>query len=143
MKKIILILTLTTLLFSCSKSDDGEKQLEVNKTNMAGDWLYTTVIQPDGKQIPYVNLCSTKKDYVNIIVYSKINAYFYYPDCVPYVSTCNSYYFEGNKIISCFEEFGDAKVVSLTAKTMQLEYDSNKTFGSLTGPARGLILTKK
>ncbi|MBP6754914.1 MAG: hypothetical protein KA210_02105 [Bacteroidia bacterium] len=145
MKKTILLLLVALSFFSCSKSDDdnSEQQLTPNFQNMVGDWEYTTVIKADGSQIPYVHMCSTNKDYAHIIANTKITASFYNPSCQISYSNCDGYYFDGNRIISCFEEFGNARVTSLTASTMKLEYDEDKVFGSLTVQARGLILKKR
>ena len=131
MKKKFSLLVIAISFLSCSKSDNSERQLTPNYQNMVGDWVYTTIIKNDGTQIPYEHWCSTNKDYALIIENTKITAYFYNPTCQISLSNCDAYYFNGNRIISCFEEFGNARVTSLTATTMKLEYDENKSFGSV------------
>lgn len=147
MKKTIILFVATLSLLSCSKNDDdinsSEQQLTPNHQNMAGDWVYTTAIKTDGSQAPYVNFCSTNKDYAHIIVNTEIVSHYYDDICQHNQSTCDNYYFEGNRVKSCFEEFNNARVTSLTSTTMKLEYDEDKAFGSLTFPVRGLILVKR
>lgn len=147
MKKTIILLVATLSLLSCSKNDDNvdssEKQLTPNHQNMAGDWNYSSVTKTDGTQVPYVGFCSTNKDYAHIIVNTRIDSHYYYDMCVHQQSTCDNYYFEGNRIKSCFEEFNNARVTYLTSTTMKLEYDEDKVFGSLGFPVRGLILVKR
>lgn len=145
MKKTILLLVVVLSFIACSKSDEdnSEKQLEVNYQNMTGDWVYTTVIKTDGSQMPYEHWCSSNKDYAHIITNTKITAYFYNPVCSYQVYNCDNYYFNGNRIISCYDAFEDARVTSLTATTMKLEYDEDTVFGSLAVPVRGLILIKR
>ena len=142
MRKLILLITISISFFACSNDDDSS-ELKPNFKNMAGDWVYTTAIKADGSQIPYEQLCSTNKDYAHIIENTEITSHYYYPTCETEQSNCDNYYFNGNKIISCFEEFNNARVTSLTSTTMKLEYDDNKSFGSLSTSVRGLILKKQ
>ncbi|CAM3894790.1 Lipocalin-like domain-containing protein [Flavobacterium branchiophilum] len=143
MKKIILLIVLSFIACSKSDADSTEKQLTPNYQNMVGDWVYTTVIKADGSQAPYVHSCSTNKDFAHIIANTKITSYYYNPFCTEQEYNCNGYYFEGIKIMSCFNDFNEARVTSLTSTTMRLDYDQDKAFGSLTYYARGLILKKR
>ncbi|MCL9804604.1 hypothetical protein NAT51_03665 [Flavobacterium amniphilum] len=144
MKKSIILLFMGLSVLSCSKDDDSsEKQLKPNFKNMVGDWVYTTIIRADGTEEPYNHWCSTNKDYAHIIENTEINSHYYNPTCEIQDWNCDNYYFNGNRIISCFEEFNNARVTSLTSTTMKLEYDDNKVFGSVSGVARGLILKKQ
>jgi hypothetical protein len=146
MKKTILILLVAVSLFSCSKNDDdngGEQQLALNYENMSGDWDYTTVIKADGSEIPYLHRCSINKDFAHIESNATIKSRYYNQICEMQENNCDGYYFNGNRIINCFDDFSNARVTSLTATTMKLEYDEDKSFGSIAVVARGVILKKR
>lgn len=146
MKKIILLVVVTLSFLSCSKNEDGdssEKQLTRNYQNMSGKWYYASIIRPNGSTDPYVHFCTTQKDYSNITPVGIIKAYHYDAGCVSEINTCDSYYFDGNTIRLCFEDFSGGRVTSLTATTMKVEFDDARSFGSISGPgAKGIILTK-
>lgn len=131
-------------LLSCSKDDDNsENQLDLNYQNMVGNWEFTTIIRSNGSEESYPHRCSTNKDYVNIVLNTTITSYYYYPNCIAAQFDCDNYYFQGNQIKNCFEEFNNAHVTYLTASTMKLEYDTDMNFGGVTGTFRAVILKKR
>lgn len=147
MKKIILLLVTLSLL-SCSKNEDSipdtsEKQLTPNAQNMVGIWYYNSIIRANGTTASYVSFCSTKRDYADIISYKKINKHQFFQDCAEGITTCDDYWIDGNRIRSCFDDFNNGRIVSLTATTMKIEYDDVRVFGSIVGDgAKTFILTK-
>jgi hypothetical protein len=144
MKKSFLIVLLSIAFISCSKDDDSsERQLTPNHENMVGEWVYTTIIRANGTEESYPQNCSTKKDFAKILLNTTIVTTNHDFNCTEMYWNCNDYYFQGNRIISCFTEFDDARVTSLTATTMKLEYDDVRNFGSITGMVKGLILKKR
>ncbi len=144
MNNKILLSIIMLFLFSCNKDNyNSEKQLTPNHETMVGDWEYTTIIRANGSEESYPIRCSINKDYAHIILNTKITAHIYGSDCIDEPWSCDNYYFEGNRIINCFPEFDDARVTSLTATTMRLEYDEDRNFGAISGNVRGLILKKR
>ncbi|MBN8641132.1 MAG: hypothetical protein J0L86_04900 [Flavobacteriales bacterium] len=143
MKKILFFLVFISIT-SCNKDDDNsERQLTPNHENFVGDWEYTSIIRSNGAEEQYPHRCSTSKDYSHIVLNTTITSHYYYQDCATTQWNCNNYFFEGNRIRNCFPEFDDARVTSLTASTMRLEYDEDRNFGAITGNVRGLILKKR
>lgn len=144
MKKLIYLLLVLPLIQSCSKDDDSsERQLTPNHENMVGEWVYTTIIRANGTEESYPQNCATKKDFAKILSNTTIITTNHDQNCTEMYWNCNNYYFQGNRIINCFTEFNDARVTSLTATTMKLEYDDIRNFGSITGTVKGLILKKR
>lgn len=143
MKRKIFFILIIAFFISCNNDDDSEKQLTPNHENFVGDWEYSAIIRANGSEEPYPHRCSTNKDYAHIILNTTITSHYYYQDCATTQWNCNNYFFEGNRIINCFPEFDDARVTSLTATTMRLEYDEDRNFGAISGNVRGLILKKR
>lgn len=136
--------TFFVVFFSCSKDDgNSEKQLTPSHENFVGDWEYFSIVRSNGSEEPYPHRCSTNKDYSHIVLNTTITSHYYYQDCATNQWNCNNYYFEGDRIRNCFPEFDDARVASLTASTMRLEYDEDRNFGAINGTVRGLILKKR
>ncbi|WP_268849200.1 hypothetical protein [Flavobacterium aestivum] len=149
MKKVIIIVTLTLSLLSCSKNDDNnvsnpvEQQLTPNYTNIAGRWYYTSIVRPNGTTDPYVSSCSGKRDYADIFTYRKITKHRFFSDCDEGTTDCIDFYLNGITIKSCFEDFDNGRIIYLTPTTMKIEYDNVIYFGSIVGDgAKALILTK-
>lgn len=143
MKKIFICILFFSL-FSCSKDDDNsENQLDLNYQNMVGNWEFNTIVRSNGSEEIYPHRCSTNKDYVNIVLNTTITSYYYYPNCIAAQFDCDNYYFQGNQIKNCFEEFNNAHVTSLTASTMKIEYDTEVSFGAITGNIKSVILKKR
>lgn len=147
MKKVILLL-ITLSILSCSKNDEGsvdasEKQLSLNFQNVSGKWYYSSIIKPNGATVAYTNLCSTNKDYADFFVYRKITSHRFFQDCGEGISDCYDYWFDGNRIKSCSDDFNNGRVTSLTATTMKIEFDDVRSFGGISSDgAKALILTK-
>ena len=122
MKKIITLLALV-LLLSCSK--DGDSTLPLSYQNLAGNWNYKSIIRTDGTIVPYVRICSTKANWVEIFPSSKIITYNYNSNCVDSYNYGTSYYtFDAatNRIYAPFGFFDETIVKNLTRTSFILEF---------------------
>ena len=145
MKKILILAIIVLVLFSCSKSenkDTATAQLTPTYQTMAGDWEFVTIVHTNDSQIAYPHKCTTKKDFIHIITNTKISVYYNQTDCTTQIDgSCDGYYFDGNIIKNC-NNFNDAKIISLTATTLQVQFSSPDFFAAIPTAAKGVIFRK-
>lgn len=122
MKKTIALFA-AILLLSCSKDDDGIKK--VTPQNLAGQYNFKSIVRANGSIVPYVGLCPSKTDYVEIFAHRKIVTYNNNLDCNTTSDFgCTDFSIdENNVIIICGSLFDDAKVTSLNSSGFKIEYD--------------------
>ncbi len=146
-KKTFLALVVTLTFLGCSKNDDDTpKELAVNYQNMAGNWDLSSIIQANGNVVSYQGLCTTKRDFFKITLQYDITEEHYSPNCSSIGNSIDSdgYFIEGILIKNANGVFTDAKITSLTANTMKIEYDQQKSYGyfSTYEQVKGAILTR-
>jgi hypothetical protein len=151
MRKLFLIWAAAATLLSCSKTpeDPATKELEINYQNIKGKWIFTTKINPNGSTTPCVFDCPSMPDFAKMSqnAYHEIDVVIANQNCDVYFnSNCDRYLFDGNRIINAnnSEFFENARITSLTATTLKIEYDNVRTFGAgINQNSIGFIFTKQ
>lgn len=147
MKKTILILVITGMMFSsCSSDDDGNLPLTLG--NISGNWKVESVVKPDGTIEPYVNSCNQQSDYIQFYTYYKMEFHQFNTDCEPsyMYETCTDYYFLEGGIISNCGNLVDGKVTVLKRNKMQIDYEEVRNFPYFDNnlvQVEGIILTRE
>lgn len=150
-KKLITLLLMAVtgiMILSCSNSDTVKPQREVLYSDIAGIWYFKSVIKLDGTIEPYVNVCSTKKDYIEIFTYGKAVGYVYYPDCTGKSEngSCSQLLlYDINKINACSSTF-DGTITTLTKTEMRIDYNGEQHPGYQQNNfdfAKGVIFTRQ
>lgn len=134
MKKLILFLSVFTLILSsCNKDDDNiPKQLPVTPDNLKGTWYIKQIIKPDGSVINYQGKCATKKDYIRMwgFIENKAELIVNRNDCTTFnqQSNCNNFLVIDKKIKAC-SYFFMGTVSDLTANSLRIDYDETQYVG--------------
>ncbi|WP_155960708.1 hypothetical protein [Flavobacterium daejeonense] len=154
MRKIKLIASVVMVLisFACSKTEDEtgvEKQLEINNYNLSGIWYIKSVIKSDGSIVEHNNICTSKRDYIQINSNYVIFNFVYQADCININNVgCGSFFLDskaktitGNSCSSPFE----GKISNLTASVLQIDYSEVKDLMFLNEPfnCKGVILSRQ
>ena len=109
MKKNLTFLVLSILFLACSKSDSDEnKLLPLVAENITGVWYFSKVIKSNGEVVDYINMCPTKRDYVDFYVFQSIADYrFLDTNCsTSYVEPqCVNYVIAGNRLSACNSKY--------------------------------------
>ncbi|MDI9257873.1 hypothetical protein [Flavobacterium sedimenticola] len=148
MKKTILIFAFTGIVFSSCSGEGGENNLTPSFQTLEGVWHIKESIKPDGTIEPYVNLCATKRDFVDFN-YPDIEYFSHYDTCEAFLrSDCTDYYLTPNeyRIIALSSIFRDGRITQLTSKKMKIEYDDAKSFpyqSNHFSSVKAIILTKE
>lgn len=120
MKKILLLFvsTLVLSLTSCDKDDDGDS------SSIEGKWSYFqegTEVNGQEVLVNYVNDCSTKSDYVEILAGGVFKDVYYYDDCTEEVDT-GSWSKDGSNITVSFNGFSSTgQILTLDNSTLKVK----------------------
>ncbi|MFM9988358.1 hypothetical protein [Flavobacterium sp.] len=147
MKKLLILLSVVSIILSCSKKEDDNipAQIPVNYKTVSGKWYFSQVIMPDGSIVAHTGICPAQRDYVTITEYPKINSAIYYSDCLSYdTSGCIDFYLNSNtKIISSCNTLFNGTITELTDSKMRIDYGSTKhVYVSTIGNANGVIFSR-
>ena len=153
MKKIILVVAVVLLSFSCSKSDEETNDpitspVQVSYASLAGKWYFSSIITGDNQTVTFQERCEGKRDYVIFTPTQEIYEYHFRADnCEPFnENPSNGYYFEGLyfKGLIGGGVFLYAKVTFLSQNVLKIEYDNikNYTYFSQYNSVKGAILTR-
>lgn len=152
--KLILSVVLVVILFACSKSEnetEKEPQLKVTYNNLSGVWYIKSVIKSDGNIVNHNNVCTSKRDYIQINTNSStvIFNFVYQADCASVNNVgCGAFFIDmdgktikGNSCSSPFE----GVVSQLTASKLQIDYSEAKNLMFLNEPfdCKGVILSRQ
>jgi hypothetical protein len=149
-KKLIslLLITVTGIVLSSCTKETTNLQTGISFKDIEGIWYFKSVVKLDGTIAPYVHLCSTKKDYVEIFTYGKTVGYVYSPDCLSKVENggCSKLIlYEGNKITGCSTTF-NGTITKLTATEMRIDYAGEEHPGYIDNNfafAKGVIFSRQ
>lgn len=150
MKKTILCIgiVLTTILWSCSKEDTGEKQLPLTFQNITGTWYFKSVIKTDGTIVDHYNHCAKQRDSVVFPLSGYMYLLTHYSNCSLFKQdvSCNTLILNSttNGIYNC-TDFINGTVSKLTESKMQIDYKQPMDLSYYSDPSscKGIILTRK
>lgn len=153
--KLILSVVVVAILFACSKSEnetETEPQLKISYNNLSGIWYIKSVIKSDGNIVDHNNVCTSKRDYIQINT-SSSNAIFnfvYQADCANINNVgCGSFFIDNTdgktiKGISCSSPF-EGVISKLTTSKLQIDYNEARNLMFLNEPfdCKGVILSRQ
>jgi hypothetical protein len=153
MKKIILLLAVVALSFSCSENDEETNDpitspVQISYASLAGKWYFSSIINGDNQTVTFQERCEGKRDYVILTTTQEIYEYHFGSDnCQPFnENPSNGYYLVGQnfKGIIGGGVFLDAKVTFLSQNVLKIEYDNVKNYTDFSqyNSVKGAILTR-
>lgn len=149
MKKIILLVAILLISFSCSK-DDSNKEKEYAYTDIMGSWNYSELIYFDGSKVAYQNNtdCPLDKNYVEFIpAYIKHHRFAFECNDNVIKSTIYPIVYENRiKVDNFLGEFlNNGLIESLTPTTLVITFDEPRSSVdiNINDNVSGIILTKR